>query len=182
MSKSLIGTTLLSLASSRMSMGGCPTLDWVTDLDVDRMQGKWYEVEKEAGFPFTMGFDCTFQELEKASSTDLDLKFGAWNNMMLGYTGVKGKMYCPSGQENTCLATMEDGSSDPEEKIAFNILATDYDNYQIMYPCMQMIDAMGVMVKLDYHLIFVRKTLSEEKMDEIRDILREKAPEYNYDW
>ena len=178
MSKIAFGTTLLSLASSRMSFGKCPTLDWVTDLDVDRMQGKWYEVEKEAGFPFTLGYDCTFQELAKASDDDLNLKFGAWNTMMLGYTGESGKLYCPSGQEDTCKLNMPDF----EEKIAFNILATDYDNYQIMYPCMQMIDAMGVMVKIDYHLIFVRKVLSEEKMNEIRDIIREKAPEYAYDW
>ena len=106
MSKTLIGTTLLSLASSRMSMGKCPTLDWVTDLDVDRMQGKWYDVEKEAGFPFTFGCDCTFQELKKISNDDLDFKAGTWNNMMLGYGGDSGKLYCPSGQDNTCMATM----------------------------------------------------------------------------
>ena len=99
--------------------------------------------------------------------------------MMGGYFGVDGKMYCDPTMEKTCMATM--GESD--KKSPFGILATDYTTYDLGYFCMQMIDTWGVLVKADFYMIYGRETtMSDDKLNEVRDILREKVPEYAYDW
>ena len=93
-------------------------------------------------------------------------------------------MYCDASMDQTCEATMGDGKKEYGTKRApFGILATDYTTYDLGYYCMQMIDTWGVLVKADFYMIYGRETtMSADKLNEVRDILREKVPEYAYDW
>lgn len=181
MNKALSFAALASLAEARMSLGACPAVDYVENLDMTAYSGKWYEIEADPMFPFTMGTDCLFKEftMKPNDEQDMDLWFGGWNLMMGGYFGVDGKMWCDPSMDKTCEATMGSG----DKKSPFGILATDYSTYDIGYVCMQMVDSLGIMVKADFYLIYGREaTMSEEKLNEARDIIREKVPEYNYDW
>ena len=99
--------------------------------------------------------------------------------MMGGYIGGGGKMYCDASMKQTCEATMGGG----DNRAPFGILATDYTTYDLGYYCMQMVDQWGILVKADFFMIYGRETtMSDDKLNEVRDILKEKVPEYNYDW
>ena len=96
MTKVLSFAALATLAEARMSFGACPAVADVDNLDTAAYSGKWYEIEADPMFPFTMGTDCLFKEFTQKpdEEQDLDLWFGGWNLMMGGYFGVPGKMYC----------------------------------------------------------------------------------------
>ena len=161
-----------------MSFGECPkNVDYVTNLDKARYAGRWYEIEKDLEFPMTIGATCTYKDFTLDSNGDLDLWFGAYYWPMFKYMGVGGTMYCTAGDPNTCEATMT-GTGD--KRSDFPILATDYETYDIGYYCMDMIEGF---MKADFVMIYGReKKMSAEKLDEVRKIIREKIPEYGYDW
>ena len=70
------------------------------------------------------------------------------------------------------------GTGDKRED--FPVLATDYETYDIGYYCMDMIKGF---MKADYVMIYGReKTMSDQKLNEVRNIIRQKVPEYPYDW
>ena len=61
---------LATLTNARMSLGGCPDVDYVSSLDAKAYAGKWYEIEKDPMFPYTMGSECTFKEFTHDTSTE----------------------------------------------------------------------------------------------------------------
>ena len=159
-----------------MSFGNCPEVDNVTTLDMDRYAGKWYQIEQDAMFPFTMGAQCTYKEFTKDSNGDFDLWFGNYN--WFEYKGTGGKMYCPPNSKETCTATMTAVPNEPAQP--FPVLATDYETYDVGYYCMDMIK--GVM-KADFVMVFSRTpTMEASTLEKVRNIIREKVPEYAYDW
>ena len=130
----------------------------------------------------TMMTECTFKKFTQDANGDLDLWFGGYNEMRFSYGGVGGKMFCTEGNENTCEATM---GSNPEtdKRSPFAILATDYTSYDIGYYCMEMLNAIGIVVKADFVLIYGREnSMSDEKLAEVKSILNDKVPEYAIDW
>ena len=175
-------STFLALAltgtSARMSFGECPKdVENVTNLDKARYSGMWYEIEKDMSFPMTMGADCTYKNFTVDSNGDLDLWFGAYYWPAFSYNGVGGTMYCTAGNKETCEATMTGTGAKRE---AFPVLATDYETYDIGYYCMDMIKGF---MKADFVMIYGReKTMSAEKLEEVRNIIRAKIPEYGYDF
>ena len=58
--------------------------------------------------------------------------------MFFQYMGVGGELrQCGTSDDWTCQATM--GPKKPDQKLsAINILATDYDNWSVMYVCSEM--------------------------------------------
>ena len=177
--------TILTLAaltgstSARMSFGECPKdVENVRTLDKARYAGMWYEIEKDMQFPMTIGSECTYKKFTVDSNGDLDLWFGGY--MMFQYRGVGGKMYCEAGNPETCEATMTGSKGGDDKRENFPVLATDYETYDVGYYCMDMIKGF---MKADFVMIYGReKTMSNEKLEEVRNIIREKIPEYGYDW
>ena len=171
----LTAASVLSTAEARMSFGLCPEVENVTTLDKEAYAGKWYQIEQDASFPFTMGGSCIFSDYKLDTNGDYDFHFGQYN--WFKYSGGGGKMFCPANSKETCTATMDGVVGDP---VPFPVLSTDYNNYQIGYYCMDMIE--GVM-KADFIMIYGReKYMTAEKIKEVRAIIREKVPEYGYDW
>jgi hypothetical protein len=84
-----------------------------------------------------MGQECGTQNYQANSDGGWDLYFRAQFWMMFGeYAGVGGKLSeCGTSTEGTCMATM----GDSDKKYPINILATDYDNWSVMYACSDML-------------------------------------------
>merc|ERR1719329_590557 len=176
---SAIVASLISTADARMSFGACPKVSGVTTLDSAKYAGMWYLNEKDAMFPYGMMSECVYKKFTLDANGDMDLWFQAYDPMMFDYSGVGGKMYCTANSDPACQATM--GSSDKRADIP--ILATDYENYDIGYYCMEMINALGLVVKADFVFISGREqNMSEEKLEEARQIVRDMVPEYSLDW
>ena len=70
-----------------------------------------------------------------------------------------------------------DKTTDPQP---FPVLATDYDSYDIGYFCMDMIKGF---MKADFVLVSSRQpTMEPATLEKVKGIIREKLPEYAYDW
>ena len=167
----------LSAASARISFGTCPTdVDNVTNLDKTKFSGRWYRIEQDIQQWYSFGADCIFQDMTLDSNNDIDLWVGAWYWTRLSYGGGSGTMYCEAGNKQTCEANMGGGTNRSD----YPILATDYESYSISYSCSTVVENF---IKYDSVRISAReKTLTPEKLEEVRNIIREKVPEYGYDF
>merc|ERR1712100_939875 len=97
--------------------------------------------------------------------------------MILAYQGGGGAMYdCDqANQDWTCKATM--GKSD--KRSGFPIYYTDYDNFQISYFCMDMIDDV---MKYEWFSIYTREEVaSEATMNMAKAKVAELLPSYDLD-
>ena len=177
MQKQIVLSALFACASAKMSFGKCPDVNQVESLDKAAYAGLWYETERDMMFPMTMGSKCTFKDFTLDSNGDLELWFGAYQPMMFSYSGVGGMMYCDESMDETCEATMGETS---DKRSPFGILATDYENYDIGYYCMDMIENV---MKAEYIMVYSRtKEMSDETKQIVKDIINEKVPSYNYNW
>ena len=89
-----------------------------------------------------MGQECGTQNYRKNDRGNYDLYFRAYVWMMaFQYVGVGGELrQCGTSNDWTCKATMGSNkySTDPDDLSSINILATDYDNWSVMYVCKEM--------------------------------------------
>ena len=137
-------TTLMTMAAiaavdARMGFGQCPAVDSESNFDMSRHEGKWFEQQRDKLFTFEMGQECGTQIYRANAAGNYDLYFRAEIPMMFGqYVGVNGEM-SQCGQiptsEGSCMATMNGG----DKKSPIKILATDYDNWSVLYACMDMV-------------------------------------------
>ena len=49
---------LLTGTDARMGFGSCPTDIKFQTIDQNRWEGTWYEIQRDALFPFEMGAEC----------------------------------------------------------------------------------------------------------------------------
>ena len=120
--------------SARISAGKCPQVEYVKNFDSRAYAGKWYEQVRDRMNVYTLNADCVTKEFSLNSAGDVDLYLRAYYGGLLSYKGINGTMYqCKEGSPTTftCMATM--GTS--TERSPFNILDTDYKNYDIVYYC-----------------------------------------------
>ena len=133
--------------SARLGFGECPKIALQPNFEADRHGGKWYEAKRDKLFAFEMGQECTTQNYRKNLDGTYGLYFRTYIWMMaFQYMGIGGKLsQCGTSNDWTCQATM--GTSESLSPIS--ILATDYDNWSVMYVCT---DAMG-MKELGLHSV-----------------------------
>ena len=184
MNKSLlaaVATGLLSTADARMSLGACPDVKGMTTVDTEKYAGMWYLNQKDMMMPMMMTSECEYKRFTLDSNKDLDLWFGAYYDFK--YTGINGKMYCTPDSDPSCQATMGDKGIESGKRSDIDILYTDYENYDIGYYCMEMIKEFGIVFKADVVLIYGREgNMPADKLEEARQIVREKVPDYALDW
>ena len=84
-------------------------------------------------------------------------------------------MVCPE-DNGACIVNFS-GPPDPEASRNYNIVATDYDSYTVVYTCFGF-------VEFYYDVVWImtrEATPSEEKFQEIKDELKEALPFYDFD-
>ena len=138
MKTALMTMALLGAADARMGFGKCPEVSTQPYFDGARHAGQWYEQQRDKLFTFEMGQECGTQNYKANSAGGWDLYFRAQFWMMFGeYAGIGGKLSdCgASSTGGTCDATM----GDSDKKYPISILATDYDDWSVMYACSDML-------------------------------------------
>ena len=137
MRTALMTMAVLGAADARMGFGSCPDVGSQPNFDAARHSGQWFEQQRDKLFTFEMGQECGTQQYRANAEGGYDLYFRAEFWMMMGeYAGIGGKLSeCGTNDKGTCLATM----GDSEKKSPINILATDYDNWSVMYACSDML-------------------------------------------
>ena len=95
--------------------------------------------------------------------------------MMFQYIGIGGEMSeCGTSTTGTCRATM---GSKSDKKTDLDILATDYDNYSIIYTCKEQ---MGGMSHVSWLNISSREqTMSDEDLAKVHEVISEQLPEFD---
>ena len=134
MKTSLVFALAATSVSARLGFGSCPKIQLQQNFDADRHAGKWYEAKRDKLFAWEMGQECGTQNYRKNASGNYDLYFRAYFWMMaFQYMGVGGELKrCGTSSDWTCQATM---GKESEKEYPIDILATDYDNWSVMYMC-----------------------------------------------
>ena len=131
-----------------------------------------------------MGQECTTQNYRLNADGNLDLYFRT--ELMWNYSGIGGTMDCSNAsQAGTCTdVTMRperDGETTTvKSDLPIDILATDYENWQVMYICGDMMWGAGFM---QWVLIGSRTpTLSEEHKAEAYAAIENALPGFALGW
>ena len=169
----------IGAASAKWGLGSCPKVNYMEAIDMERYAGHWFEVYRDEHNWYTQYADCVTKEFELNQNGNLDLYFrGFYNWHGWGkYSGVGGEISdcgTSSGllQSSTCMATM--GGS--PRKLPFDMLATDYDNYDIGYFCK---DFYGFFHADNLAITSRTQEMSDEVQQEVRAVIAEKLPHYN---
>ena len=185
MKAAFVAAFLASDAAARFFMGKCPKPEAMETVDVEKYAGMWYGQETDYMFTFSMlPSSCDFKKFTMNEQGNLDLWFGA-NSSLFGEMGVNGELFCYKqkivhGGDETCEANMANKNSHKP----FAILATDYENYDVGYYCMELLPKwlpLPIQISTDIATIYTRdKVIDEETLNTARDIIQDKVPEY--DW
>merc|ERR1719183_1314332 len=101
--KSTLLFALLNGASAKWSLGSCPTVDVVTDLDTELFAGNWYEIARDRMFPYEMGADCCTRQYHLRDDGDMDFWYRA-EYPLWGYGGVGGTYFdCGTSDDWSCV-------------------------------------------------------------------------------
>ena len=177
-------TTLMTMAAiaavdARMGFGKCPAVDSQANFDMARHEGKWFEQKRDKLFTFEMGQECGTQIYRANAAGNYDLYFRANVPMMFNsYVGVNGEMSeCGTlpRSEGSCMATMNGGT----KKSPIKILATDYDNWSVLYACMDMVG--GDLAYANWLSISTRTNapISEEHLMAAQAAIRNQLPTFD---
>ena len=148
MKTSILAALAASTVSARLGFGECPKVELQPNFDGERHAGQWYEAKRDKLFTWEFGQECGTQSYRKNSRGNYDLYFRAYVWMAgFSYVGAGGELrQCGTSNDWTCQATMgEDKYAADKKTSAINILATDYDNWSVMYVCSE--NGMGMHAK-----------------------------------
>merc|ERR1712167_376900 len=134
---------------------------------------------------WTIGAECVTKEFV-VKDDHLDLYFRG-TYPYAGYQGVGGKMYYCEEEgmkgDPTCYATMGSHhckwAKKKSHKIPFNILDTDYENYEIYYDCHNIF--FGWFHWSDFAVSGRTPKMSEDLTEKVRARVKELLPTYNVD-
>ena len=123
---------IISGVECRGSFGSCPEIETQIDFDQVRHSGKWYEAQRDKIFTWEMAQECGTQEFKVNQNGGSDFYFRAWFPFV-SYQGISGQISnCGADpSRETCQLKMKNG----EKSYPWSILATDYDNWSVMYMC-----------------------------------------------
>jgi apolipoprotein D and lipocalin family protein len=167
MFKTVALLALVGLAQAGYSTGSCPTPSLQAAFDATRYMGLWYEQARDKTMPwesndcqqarYTLNADGTVGVHNTQYNPSTDLVDGA--TAVATFDGAKGAVsffwYAPAGD--------------------YEVLATDYSNYAIVYSCSSFYFA-----KSEYVWLLTRQqTIDDSVMFKALQTLKEKVPDYD---
>ena len=167
-------------AEARMWLGECPNVQWDTNFDHTKFAGNWYEQVRDGVMTMDMDQKCTTTTARARADGFVDVQFRTYVPMMFDYSqSPVMKMDCSAGMGD-CEFEIEgrekkekDGESSWSGNIdQSGIVATDYDNYFVMYVC----GTWGGSLMQTFTIFGKEPVISEEKLQEAKDALSAKVP------
>ncbi|KAI7810292.1 apolipoprotein Da, duplicate 2 [Triplophysa rosa] len=157
-------TLLCVLAVNAQSIGSgkCPQPPVQQNFDPAKYMGRWYEIMKIPN-PFQLG-ECSRATYALSDGTVLVRNDELLANGTVSFIEGTAKIVDPSEPAKLEVSFFEDAPASP-----YWVLATDYDNYTLVYGCTEALDLSYV----EFAWIMSRtRTLPKETFSELLDILK----------
>jgi hypothetical protein len=128
--------------NAKIGFGGCGDITVKQDFDWTKADGLWYETYVDWGNSLEWFWDCTTEAYYKSDFSDdiyrisTPYRYSYWGISTPFYFGwaSNGQLYC--GDDGNCRVSMLPwGQVEPENGPNFYITDTDYDNFIIVYSC-----------------------------------------------
>ena len=133
-SKLCIAALATNMVSAKLGYGDCPRVEAMTDLDVDRFQGRWYQYARDANVVWNIYNECTTAQFEKDRNGNLRYNFrGNFAYPFAWYGDCSGTVININEVNGATGHYIVDRSPNKEQDMI--ILGTDYDNWYVKYSC-----------------------------------------------
>ncbi|KAK0171216.1 hypothetical protein PV328_008967 [Microctonus aethiopoides] len=130
----LLVISALALARAQLpAIGWCPDLVPMTDFNMTKFMGNWFEVERSSQFP-ELGFRCAMVRYYKGS----DNKWHVRNivGRILGFQRIiEGEVILPSTKSEAGKINLRYTTTLSNSPSTFSVLGSDYDQYAVLYSC-----------------------------------------------
>ena len=171
---------LVAFASASWRPGKCAEYSTKADFDAQKYSGFWYEVVKDRLNLYDLRNSCTTAYY----TANDDGSVGVYNHgysPKRGYGGITGKAVPSNVSGSGSLVVEFFGEPDPNQPGNYNVVDTDYETFTIVYDCDDH-NAKGLNYVYETFGILARdKDISDEKIEEIAAIMKEKVPGYMYE-
>ncbi|RMZ93383.1 apolipo D [Brachionus plicatilis] len=148
----------------------CSQVPVISDFDISRYLGTWYEIERIPMF-FERGLNCVTANYDLLSDSKISVKnSGIMKNGKS--TSVIGEAHAPNADEEPNKLYVDFRNigkhSDRKNAANYHVWLTDYDNYSLVYSC----DIILGFIKFEAAWILSRsKELDEAKIEHLKRLL-----------
>merc|ERR1712086_981872 len=174
-------------ADARMAIGSCPEIQWDSGFDHARFAGNWYEQKRDSWMTMDMGQMCSTAVYRSRADGTLDAQYRSLIPMSMsgkvmeyGQSPVM-KMDCSN--DFKCDFEIEgynkEGEEDESKDLMFGFLATDYENWHVMYACGEFWNS-GVMQT--FWIYGKEEKIDDKYIEEAKAAIKAKIPSMSVNW
>merc|ERR1712159_360443 len=147
---------------------------------MNKMTGMWYEQERDKLFTFEMGQECSTAHYKAKDNGTIDLYYRSQIPLMFNqYMGRGGNLQqCGLNDRETCKVDMGNADKVERKLKPFEMLATDYDNWHVIYACMDLVGSANLMYG-NWFAIYTRYNtpITDEHLEAAHAALKKRLPD-----